>query len=108
MVMSAAAMEGVQDFGLPWKHQIKLADITKKLADQDNLVVGDCKRYAGQLAERITVFLRSTPLPGDARTQLMVVADDLEHCPDDPDELNLTLETLYDRLDYYRICMVDR
>ncbi len=110
MPMSAAAMSGVRDNGHRWKFEISFNGQVKRLANADDLVVGDCAVIRDTVVKQVRAFLERRDvvirLPAEDRMSIDMEIDDIEMCEDDPDELKVALAPLYDKFDYYRICVV--
>lgn len=106
---SAAAIEGIKSYGHAWLAEINLSGQPKRLAEPDKLVVGDCDAIRDSIVRDVRRFLlgpAKKKLPEEAAIMIDITVDDLEMCDDDPDELKSCMNALYDRFDYFRICVV--
>lgn len=108
MPISAAALAGIKSYGPRWKASINLRGQPRRLATPEKLVVGDCDVIRDSIVQDVRRFLAGPAKSKIAEEDVIMIdqaIDDLEMADDDPDELKLCLNTLYDRFDYARVCV---
>lgn len=108
MPLGEAALAGIRANGLAWKHNVKLGDLTIKLADEDALKIGDVAALRDQIVERVRALVERTRNDREMKLAVNSAIDDLAACADDPDEVKKALGHLYDQFDYFRVCVLDR
>lgn len=110
MPMSAAAMSGIQVHGHRWRLEISYSGQVDRLGDVESLKVGDCAAIRDHVVNHTRAWLKNTRvlqvLDEDDRYRIGNILDDLEMCEDDPDELRVELNNLYDQFDFLRVCVV--
>jgi hypothetical protein len=106
---SAAALAGIQAYGLKWRFEISLHGQPQRLGQEDDLKVGDAAAIRDSIVRDLRGFLagagRNLP-EHEGRTAIENLIDDLDMCDDDPDDLKAVLTELYDEFDLRRICVV--
>lgn len=106
MPTSAAAIEGIKDNGLRWRHEVRLSDLSDRLGREDDLKVGDVASIQEQYVTRVRRFMMTAKLTPGEKAALELVLSDLEDVDDDIDAIRFVLNELYDCFDYVRICAV--
>jgi hypothetical protein len=112
MPMSAAALNGVSEWGLRWRGHIAIDRQIERLRDVDRLKIGDCATIRDEIVKVVRTYAanlvhhRARDWAHDLAESLVRRAADLDECEDDPDELRIALDELFDTLDYYRVVAV--
>ncbi len=109
MPISSAAIAGIKQYGPGWRLHINLGGQPERLGQSDKLKVGDCAAIRDDIVRRLREF-RKLPstlkvLDVDDIFNFASIAEDLEECDDDPDELRAELNELYDEFDFQRVCV---
>jgi hypothetical protein len=108
-MMNEMALHGIREYGLKWRAEISFHGQPARLADEDNLKVGDVAVIRDAIVRDVRNFLEgraSRALDQEARDKLAEVVEEVEMCDDDPHEVKRALNDLYDQFDFYRVCVL--